>query len=140
MTDDETLGRTAALGQILEVWCGFGTAPSWVALREQLGGLGESLCLIRWTGDADSPVIVRAGAQAVLACGRPLQDASINVLSGGLGDAAREAEQARAHQLPFTAEAEAELDGATPRRRIARLYLPLIDAPSAVACAVIRIS
>jgi hypothetical protein len=107
-------------------------------LREQLGGLGESVCLIRWIEDADGPVIVRAGAQAVLACGRPLQDASINVLSGDLDDAAREAEQARALKAPFTAEAD--LEGATPRRRIARLFLPLIDVPSAVACAVIRIS
>ena len=127
------MGRTALLGQMLEAWRLGGEPPTWAALRASAGGLGESLCLIRWPGGDGDPVIAEAGAQAVLAYGAPLAGQPVQALTPGRADAAGEAEQARAAGEPFTVE------DAVGERRVARLYLPLAEAPPAVACAVTRI-
>ncbi|CAN7494020.1 hypothetical protein LJR225_003470 [Phenylobacterium sp. LjRoot225] len=129
----KTTGRTALLGQLLQAWRVGGEPPTWEALRASAGGLGESLCLIRWPGADGDAVIAEAGAQAVLAYGSPLTGEPVQALTSGRRDAVEEASQARALGEPFTAE------DAIGGRRVARLYLPLDEAPPAVACAVIRI-
>lgn len=130
------MGRTALLGQVLEAWRKGGEPPTWVALRASAGGLVESLCLIRWPGGDADAVIEEAGAQVVLAYGAPLAGQPVQLLTPGRMDAADEVEQARALGEPFTVE-DGLVVGAV--QRVARLYLPLAENPSAIACAVVRV-
>lgn len=136
MDSDTTAGRTPALGQMLDAWGRLAGPRTWTALKHELGGLAESVCLIR-CADPEAPVIELAGAQVVLAYGIALAGASVEALTPGRPDAAREAAEALRAVRPFTAEDDVGDGVAT--RRIARLYLPLEEAPPAVACGAVRI-
>lgn len=135
MDSDMTTGRTPALGQMITAWRQIGEPPSWSALSGQLGGLVESVCLVRLAGGAS--VIEWAGAQAVLALGTALAGAPADALTPGRADASREAAQALSGSQPITVEDS--FDAGADERRIARLYLPLNETPPAVACGVVRI-
>jgi len=135
MDSDMTTGRTPALGQMITAWRQFGEPPSWNALSHELGGLAESVCLIRLSGGAS--VIEWAGAQAVLALGTVLAGAPADALTPGRADASREAAKALSAGNPLTVEDT--FHAGADERRIARLYLPLSETPPAVACGVVRI-
>jgi hypothetical protein len=135
MDSDVTTGRTPALGQMISAWRQFADLPSWSALSGQLGGLTESVCLIRLANDG--VVIEHAGVQAVMAYGAPLASAPADALTPGRPDASGEAVEALSGGQPFTVE-DTFGEGAD-ERRIARLYLPLNETPPAVACGVVRI-
>lgn len=137
MGETSTNGRTPALGQVRAAWESLTPPRTWTALTAALGGLAESLCLIRWPDGDGSLIIDQAGAQAVLVQGTVLAGASIDALTPGRPNAAREAAQALSGGRAFTVEDEAGAGVST--RRIARLYLPLDEAPPAIACAVVRI-
>jgi hypothetical protein len=132
METDRTMGRTPALGQVLDAWRRAGDPPTWDALCVELGPFMEAVCLLRWSDGADDPVIESAGAQAVLACGAALSGRPASTLGA---DAPREAAQARDAERPFTVQETIHDQGGV--RRLARLYLPLAG-PSMVACAVVR--
>src|ERR1700683_3263300 len=100
MDSDMTTGRTPALGQMITAWRRIGEPPSWNALSHELGGLAESVCLVRLSGDAS--VIEWAGAQAVLALGTVLAGAPADALTPGRADASREAAQALNAGTPLT--------------------------------------
>lgn len=136
MDQEETTGRTPALAQLLGAWRESGDPPNWASLKVRLGGLSESVCLIRWT-EGERAVIEEAGAQAVLAYGKPLAGASVDALTPGRSVAALEATKALESGRPFTVE---DVVGAGEQaRRIARFYLPLDETPPAIACGVVRI-
>lgn len=131
MDETQVQGRTPLLGQVLTIWRGCGGSPTWTDLTAALGGLAESLCLVRWR-DEFQAVIEVAGAQAVLVYGMPLAGRPANALTGRR-QGEDEACQARDAGGPLTVE------GGVDGRRIARLYLPLLETPPAIACAVVRI-
>lgn len=137
MDEERTLGRTAVLGQMLETWGAFDRPPTWEALTRELGGLGESVCLIRWPFGGGDPLIEQAGALAVLAYGTPLAGQQAVILTSDRPEAAREAATALSDRRPFTVEDDVG-DGLAARR-VARLYLPLSESPPAVACGVVRL-
>lgn len=130
-----TTGRPPVLGQALDVWCACDAPPTWDELLTRLGGLAETLCLIGWTGPAGEPVIMQAGAQAIIAYGGRLVGEPVGVLTPGRDDAAREVEQVRDTRQPFTVEDQVGGEA----RRVARLYLPLMGSSPTVACAVVRV-
>lgn len=138
MDEDRTVGRAPVLGQMLATWRAFDGPPTWAALVRDLGGLGESVCLIRWPVGGGEPLIELAGAQAMLAYGTPLAGAPADILTPDRPDAAREAAVALGDQRPFAVEDDIG-DGQAPRR-MARLYLPLSESPPAVACGVVRLN
>jgi hypothetical protein len=120
---------------MISAWRHFADLPSWSALRSQLGGLAESVCLMRLVDDG--AVIEQSGAQATLAYGTSLAGAPASVLTPGRTDAAREAAEASRGGQPITVE---DTFGAgANERRIARVYLPLSEMPPAVACGIVRI-
>lgn len=133
MGETSTNGRTPALGQILTTWEALAAPRTWAALTTALGGLAESLCVIRWMERGGAPIIDQAGAQAVLAQGTMLTGLSVDALTPGRNDGTRETSEAARLARPVTVE------DTIGDRRIARLYLPLSETPMGVACAIIRI-
>jgi hypothetical protein len=137
MDEDRTEGRTPVLARMLEIWRAFDGPPTWGALIRALGGLGESVCLIRWPVGGGEPRIELVGAQAVLAYGTLLAGRPADVLTPDRPDAAREAALALGDRHPITIEDD--VGGGVAARRMARLYLPLDEQPPAVACGVVRL-
>ena len=135
--------RHPKLGQLLRVWrahCHDETLPSVGLLTlETLAELAPSTVLLTRDGDgAESLTIASSGAEVDALYGEPLAGAPVDRLAPRQGDAHREAWSAIETARPVVIEDDLTVDG--QRRRVARLYLPLVNddgSADGVLCGVV---